>query len=49
MEVVVERCCGLDVHKRMVVACVRTPEGEQVRRFGTVTRELLWSGCSRNG
>ena len=41
MEVVVERCCGLDVHKRMVVACVRTPEGEQVRRFGTVTRELL--------
>ncbi len=41
MEVVVERCCGLDVHKRMVVACVRTPEGEQVRRFGTMTRELL--------
>jgi transposase len=41
MEVVVERCCGLDVHKKTVVACVRTSDGEQVRSFGTVTRELL--------
>jgi transposase len=41
MDVVVERCCGLDVHKKNVVACVLTPEREQVRSFGTVTRELL--------
>ncbi|MFZ0217535.1 MAG: IS110 family transposase [Candidatus Dormiibacterota bacterium] len=41
MEVVVERCCGLDVHKKNVVACVHTPESEQVRTYGTVTRELL--------
>lgn len=41
MEVVVERCCGLDVHKKNVVACVRTPEGEQVRTYGTRTRQLL--------
>ena len=41
MQVVHERCCGLDVHKKMVVACVRTNEGRQVRTFGTVTRELL--------
>lgn len=41
MEVVVERCCGLDVHKKNVVACVRTPEREQVRTFATLTRELL--------
>ena len=41
MDVVVERCCGLDLHKKTVVACLRTPEGEQVRRFGTMTRELL--------
>lgn len=40
MDVVVERCCGLDVHKKTVVACVRTPEREQVRTFGTVTREV---------
>ena len=25
MDIVVERCCGLDVHKDTVVACVRTP------------------------
>ena len=30
MDVVHERCCGLDVHKRTVVACVLTP-GEQGR------------------
>jgi len=41
MRVVHERCCGLDVHKKNVVACVLTPRGEEVRTFGTVTRELL--------
>lgn len=45
MERVYERCCGLDVHKQRVVACVRTPgprrsRGE-VRTFGTTTNELL--------
>ena len=25
MEVIVERCAGLDVHKDTVMACVRTP------------------------
>ena len=25
MEKVAERCCGLDVHKKTVVACLRTP------------------------
>jgi transposase len=41
VQVVHERCCGLDVHKKNVVACVLTSEGEQVRTFGTMTRELL--------
>ena len=41
MRVVHERCCGLDVHKRTVVACVLSPEGQQVRTFGTMTRDLL--------
>jgi transposase len=40
MRVVYERCCGLDVHKRQVTACVLTPEGKAIRSFGTVTREL---------
>lgn len=41
MEVVHERCAGLDVHKKTVVACVITPEHKEVRTFGTMTRELM--------
>lgn len=41
MQVVCERCCGLDVHKKTVVACVVTPDGREVRTFGTMTRDLL--------
>jgi transposase len=46
MERVIERGCGLDVHKKTVAACVRVPglkgEREQhIRTFGTTTAELL--------
>jgi transposase len=47
VEVIVDRCAGLDVHKRTVVACVRSPgSGRQkrcseVRTFGTFEVELL--------
>src|SRR5260370_30503585 len=41
MEIVHERCAGLDVHKKTVVACVVTPEHKEVRTFGTMTRELM--------
>jgi transposase len=46
MEVVHESCCGLDVHKKTVVACLITPGAggrptRQVRTFSTMTRELL--------
>jgi transposase len=41
MRVVYERCCGLDVHKKTVVACVMTPEGQETRTFGTMTQELI--------
>ena len=41
MQVVHHRCCGLDVHKKTVVACVLTAKGKQTRAFGTTTRELL--------
>ena len=41
MEVVHQRCCGLDVHKRTVVACVITPEGKRTRRFKTMTKDVL--------
>ena len=45
MDVVYERCGGLDVHKDTVVACARWMESGEIHRevktFGTVTRELL--------
>jgi transposase len=41
MEVVNKRCCGLDVHKRTVVACVLTPEGKESRTVGTMTEDIL--------
>lgn len=45
MQVVNERCCGLDVHKETVVACALVPgEGalpkREVRTFGSMTDEL---------
>ena len=49
MEVVYERCCGLDVHKRTVVACLLTPGSGgratvAIRTFSTMTDELLELG-----
>lgn len=41
MQVVHERCCGIDVHKRTAVTCVVTPEGRETRTYGTMTGELL--------
>lgn len=41
MQVVYERCCGVDVHKKKVVACVITPQSQEMRTFGTTTRRLL--------
>jgi transposase len=41
MRVVYERCCGLDVHKASVVACLLTPDGTQVRTVKTLTADLL--------
>lgn len=44
MQVVYERCCGLDVHKRTVMACVFTPNGKETRSFSTMTEDLLKLG-----
>ena len=45
MQVVYERCCGLDVHKDTVAACIAITEGGRVYRdkrvFGTTTKDLL--------
>ncbi len=45
MDVIYERCCGLDVHKSSITACVLTAEGKTrkriQRRFGTMTAEIV--------
>ncbi len=46
MEVLHQRCAGLDVHKKSVVACRILPDvsmgwSREVRRFGTMTQDLL--------
>ena len=49
MDVVYERCCGLDLHKRSVTACRMVPGPDrqpvkEIRTFGTMTAELLALG-----
>jgi transposase len=46
MHVVYERCAGLDVHKRTVVACANTLDAngelhKERRTFSTMTADLL--------
>ena len=45
MDILHSRCCGLDVHKKTIAACVLRLEGKtknrQQRTFGTMTRDLL--------
>lgn len=41
MKAVHERCAGLDVHKKTVVACALTPQGRELRTFSTMTEDLF--------
>ncbi len=45
MEVLHPRCCGIDVHKETLVACLRQQDGrrvhKQVESFGTTTAEIV--------
>ena len=56
MEVIHERCCGLDVHKRTVVACIRIQKAEggahmDIKTFSTMSFDLLilrdWLAASK--
>jgi len=50
MDVVYERCCGLDVHKQTVVACIVVPGAtgkqprKEIRTFHTMTADVLELG-----
>lgn len=42
MEVVYERCCGMDIHKAKIVACCLDEKNQQeLRTFGTMTGDLI--------
>jgi hypothetical protein len=52
MNVRFERCCGIDVHKKKVVACLLNQGKKELGEFGTMTDDILllaqWleeSGC----
>jgi hypothetical protein len=46
MDVVHTHCCGVDVHKKTLVACLIVPGSgatprKEIRTFGTMTADLL--------
>lgn len=41
MNIIYERCCGMDVHKSTIVACVLTGKKKEIRSFSTMTSSLL--------
>lgn len=52
MDKIYDKCCGIDVHKKIIVACLKKGNKQEVREFGATTKELLrltdWlisSGC----
>ena len=52
MEIVYRCCCGIDVHKKMIVACLNQAGKQELRTYGTATSDIKemaqWlkdSGC----
>lgn len=42
MEVLYERCCGIDVHKNMLMVCIfMGTRKKEIREFGTMTDDIL--------
>lgn len=41
MELIYNRCCGLDIHKDLIVACIFVGRKKEIRSFGTITDEIL--------
>lgn len=41
MNVIYERCCGMDIHKNTIAACLITGRKKEVRSFSTMTSSLL--------
>ena len=41
MNKVYDICCGIDVHKKLIVSCLRKGNRREIREFGATTREIL--------
>lgn len=41
MKTIYDNCCGIDVHKKLMVACFIHGKKQEIREFGATTRELL--------
>ena len=41
MEVLYDKCCGVDIHKKLIVACFKQGRKQEIRQTGATTRELL--------
>lgn len=40
MEVVYRRCCGIDVHKKIIAACLNKEGKRELRSYGTTTQDI---------
>ena len=41
MKVVYKTCCGLDVHKKIIAACILNGDKKELKSFGTMTDDIL--------
>lgn len=41
MERIYDNCCGIDVHKKLIVACFKKGSKQEVRSFGATTKEIF--------
>lgn len=42
MEVLYKQCCGIDIHKNMLMACIYTSvRKKEIRQFGTLTDDIF--------
>ena len=41
MDKVYDKCCGIDVHKKLIVACFKKGNKQEIRDFSATTRELF--------
>jgi transposase len=41
MDVIYQICCGLDIHKKSVAACMLFQKGKEILSFGTMTEDIF--------